>query len=91
MGSGAIIEPELVRAKIAQAHAALRRDGIDLWLVFLQETSVYREPIVDYLIGRDVTWQSAFLYTATGEERAIVGNYDADGFGARGCFDEVIG
>jgi Xaa-Pro aminopeptidase len=85
------IEPELVRAKIAQAHEALRAHQIDLWLVFLQETSVYREPVLDYVIGRDVTWQSAFLYTAAGESVAIVGNFDVDGFEARGCFDRVVG
>jgi Xaa-Pro aminopeptidase len=86
-----MIESELIRAKIAQAHAALRREGIDLWLIFLQETSVYREPIIDYLIGQDVTWQSAFIYTAQGESIAIVGNFDVDAFQARGCFDRVVG
>jgi len=91
MVSDTIIEPELIKAKIAQAHAALEREKIDLWLVFLQETSVYREPILDYLIGQDVTWQSAFLYTAAGESIAVVGNFDVDSFQARGCFDRVIG
>jgi Xaa-Pro aminopeptidase len=85
------VEPELIRAKIAQAHEALRREAIDLWLVFLQETSVYREPVLDYVIGQDVTWQSAFLYTAAGEAVAIVGNFDVDAFEARGCFDRVVG
>jgi Xaa-Pro aminopeptidase len=82
---------DLVKDKIAQAHAALRRESIDLWLVFLQETSVYREPILDYLIGQDVTWQSAFLFTATGEAVALVGNFDVDSFQARGCFTRVVG
>jgi len=91
MSPGAIIEPELIKAKMDQAHAALQRDGIDCWLVFLQETSVYREPIVDYLIGQDVTWQSAFLYTSSGDATAIVGNFDVDSFEARGCFTRVIG
>jgi len=86
-----VIEPELVRAKIAQAHAAMRREAIDLWLVFLQETSVYCDPIVDYLIGQSVTWQSAFLYTIGGEAIAVVGNFDVNGFRARGCFDRVVG
>ena len=91
MGTRAPIEPELVRAKIAQAHSALKRESIDLWLVFLQESSVYREPITDYLIGQGATWQSAFLYSARGESLAIVGNFDAASFEARGCFDRVIG
>lgn len=86
-----MIEPELVRAKIAQAHEALKRNRIDLWLVYLQETSVYREPVLDYVIGQDVTWQSAFLYTAAGESVAVVGNFDVDSFEARGCFGKVIG
>ena len=84
------IETTLVRDKIAQAHAALKREGIDLWLVFLQETSVYREPILDYLIGQDVTWQSAFLFTASGESVAIVGNFDVESFQTRGCFQRVV-
>jgi Xaa-Pro aminopeptidase len=86
-----VIEPELIKAKIAQAYDALKREKIDLWLVFLQETSVYREPVLDYVIGQDVTWQSAFLYTAAGEAIAIVGNFDVDSFEARGCFDRVVG
>lgn len=91
MAEERLIEPQLIRAKIAQAHDAMQRQGIDLWLVFLQETSVYREPILDYLIGQDVTWQSAFLYTATGEAIAIVGNFDVESFEARGCFSNVLG
>jgi Xaa-Pro aminopeptidase len=86
-----IIEPELIKAKIAQAYEALKREKIDLWLVFLQETSVYSEPVLDYVIGQEVTWQSAFLYTSTGESVALVGNFDADSFEARGCFDRVVG
>lgn len=85
------IERELIKDKIAQAHAALKREQIDVWLVFLQETSVYREPILDYLIGQEVTWQSAFLYTSAGESVAVVGNFDVDSFVARGCFDRVVG
>lgn len=86
-----VIEPELVRAKIAQAQEALKREQIDLWLVFLQETAVYREPVIDYVIGQGATWQSAFLYTAAGEAIAIVGNYDVDAFESRGCFSRVLG
>lgn len=91
MAAERTIEPELVREKIAQAYDALKRNRIDLWLVYLQETSVYREPVLDYVIGQDVTWQSAFLYTAAGESVAIVGNYDVDAFEARGCFTKVFG
>lgn len=91
MSTERVIEPELVKAKIAQAYAALKRERIDLWLVFLQETSVYREPVLDYVIGQDVTWQSAFLYTAAGDAIAVVGNFDVDSFEARGCFDRVVG
>lgn len=89
MNPDVFVEPEMITAKIKQAQRVLEREDIDLWLVFLQETSVYREPIIDYLIGQDVTWQSAFLYTRSGEAVAIVGNYDADGFVARGCFSRV--
>jgi len=91
VGTERVIAPELIKAKIAQAHDALKREQIDLWLVFLQETSVYAEPVLDYVIGQDVTWQSAFLYTAAGEAIALVGNFDVDSFTARGCFDRVIG
>ncbi len=91
MTPSATIERDLIKDKIAQAHAALKREGIDVWLVFLQETSVYREPVLDYLIGQEVTWQSAFLYTAAGESVAVVGNFDVESFQARGCFDRVVG
>lgn len=91
MSRGELIETDLVKDKMAQAHAALKRESVDLWLIFLQETSVYREPMLDYLIGQEVTWQSAFLFCATGESVAIVGNFDVDSFLARGCFHRVVG
>jgi len=80
----------LVKEKINQAQQILKELDIDLWLVFVRETSMMADPILSFVIGHEVTWQSFFLYTKTGKSFALVGNFDKDNLERSGYFDEVL-
>lgn len=67
----------MVHEKINQAIEILKEKNIDLWLVFARETSSTPDPSLELILGTHVTWQSAFILTATGEKIAIVGSLDA--------------
>lgn len=80
----------IVREKLAQARGLLAEHDLDLWLTFVRETSLGRDPALDLIYPYDLTWQSAFLVTP---ERAvaIVGRFDADTVERLEAYDEVIG
>jgi len=80
----------LAREKVSQAAAILRELGLDAWLTFVRETSVTPDPILELVLEKDVTWQSAFLVSASGRTTAIVGSLDAAAVTDVGAWDEVL-
>ena len=82
----------LLQEKATQATEILKETDIDLWLTFVRETSGVRDPALDLLIGPgDLTWQSALMFTKTGERIAIVGRYEVDAVERLGVFETVLG
>ena len=82
----------LLQEKADQTIGILKETDIDLWLTFVRETSGVRDPVLDFLIGpRDLTWQSALMFTQSGERLAIVGNLEKDEISKLGVFDTVLG
>lgn len=67
----------MVGEKLEQAVEILKEKEIDCWLIFARETSATPDPMLDIVLGTTVTWQSAFVITASGERTAIVGCLDA--------------
>jgi Xaa-Pro aminopeptidase len=67
----------IIIEKIGQAFSILREKQIDLWLTFARETSSTPDPVLDLILGANVTWQSAFLVTSDGKALAFVGSLDA--------------
>jgi Xaa-Pro aminopeptidase len=81
---------ELEKSKCEQATELLKELEIDAWLIWVRETSQISDPVLELVSGGDVVWQSALLFTRSGERIAIVGNFDADGVKMQGLFNQVI-
>ena len=82
----------LLQEKAIQAINILKETNIDLWLTFVRETSGVRDPVLDFLVGPgDLTWQSALMFTKSGERIAIIGNLEKDAIERLGTFDTVLG
>ena len=79
----------MIREKIAQAIDILREKNIDLWLTFERESKVTRDPMHGFIAESDVTWQTAFIITATGEALVIAGNLDVAELAAQGHYSQV--
>jgi hypothetical protein len=66
----------LIKNKVAQIPTLLREFNIDCWISFVRESQFMGDPILDYILGADVTWHSAFIFTVAGKAHAVVGQYD---------------
>jgi len=82
---------ELIPEKLDQAVDVLREKDIDLWLTFVRETSQVADPVLNLILGFDLTWQSALMVSRTGERIAVVGHFDAENVRRTGGYDTVIG
>lgn len=80
----------IAREKVNQAVQILQEKGLDLWLIFVRETSASGDPILPLIYGLDVTWQSAFMITKDGQSIAIVGHFEAEAAKRVGAFDTII-
>jgi len=69
---------QLQREKLDQIPGILREVGIDCWLVWVRETIQTPDPVLPIVLGADLVWPSALLFTASGERTAIVGSFDVD-------------
>jgi Xaa-Pro aminopeptidase len=81
----------LIKEKLEQAIAILRELDQDCWITFVRESSVLHDPMLDFLIAADVTWQSAFIITRTGLTCAIVGEMDRRSIEDLGIYGRVHG
>jgi len=81
----------LIQQKLDQLPAILKERSVDAWMLFVRESEVLHDPTLDTLVGANVTWQSAFLFDATGSRVAIVGSLDVARVERTGHFPEVIG
>jgi len=87
---------QLQREKLEQLPGILREAGIDCWLVWVRETIQMPDPVLPIVLGADLVWPSALLFTPSGERTAIVGRFDAevvpaDLYGRVVPYDEGIG
>lgn len=81
----------IVREKSEQAVEILKEKDIDLWITFVRETSQVKDPVMDLLLGFDLTWTSALLIHRSGLRVAIVGRYDVPNVERLGAYSRVIG
>jgi Xaa-Pro aminopeptidase len=80
----------LVQEKLEQAVGTLLEQDVDLWLTFVRETMLTKDPCLDLIAGTYSAWTGAFIVSATGERVAIVGRFDAPAVEQTGGYD-VIG
>jgi Xaa-Pro aminopeptidase len=81
----------LIQEKVRQAIDILKEKDIDLWLIFVRETSVNSDPILPVIYGNEtLTRQSALLMHQSGETIAIVGRIDAETTRLIGAYQSVI-
>ena len=91
MSEAAIASSDLVREKLDQAVAILDEQGVDVWLTFVRETMLTRDPALDLVGGVYCAWHGAFLVSRDGQRVAIVGRFDAPAVDSLGAYDLVIG
>lgn len=80
----------LTREKLSQAVSLVSRSGADVWLTFVRETSMMRDPVLPLILNGGLTWEAALIVARDGRKIAVVGNYDADPLLASGDWDEVV-
>jgi Xaa-Pro aminopeptidase len=80
----------LIQEKVKQASEILGEFNVDCWLTFVRESQINGDPTLDFLLGADVTWQSAFIVTSSGETYAIVGQYDRKTVEDTGAYKHVL-
>ena len=80
----------IIKEKATQVFDLLRELDLDMWLVFVRETSIMADPVLPLVVGHEATWQSFFMYTREGEAIAMVGNLDQENFVRSGIFSQVV-
>lgn len=80
----------LVQEKSHQALDLLKELDFDAWMIWVRETEQMADPALSLVLGTDLVWQSALIFTKSGQRIAIVGNFDADGIKPLGVFDKIV-
>lgn len=81
---------EILKEKINQAVKILNEKGIDMWMIFVRESSTIHDPSMDMVVEGNYTWQSAFIINRDGETAAIVGSLEEDNIKREGTFQNII-
>lgn len=84
------MKKDLLKEKIQQAVAILNEKNVDMWLTFVRESSVSRDPAMEMIVGANTTWPGAFIINKDGESSAIIGNMEEGIFQKTGLFTNVI-
>ena len=82
---------EIIKEKVAQAVDILNEKNIDMWVTFVQETKVLKDPIMDMTVGDHSTWKSAFIINKDGDTTAIVGDMELENFVKSGVYKNIVG
>jgi len=81
---------EIIKEKIEQAVSILKEKKIDMWMTFVSESTTIHDPALDLIVGKNCTWQSAFIINSDGETTAMVGSIEAENFKG-GLYKNVLG
>jgi Xaa-Pro aminopeptidase len=84
------MEKEILVEKTNQAVEILNEKKIDMWLTFVRESSVMSDPAMEMVVGKNSTWQAAFIINKDGENTAIIGSMEEGNFKKAGLFKNII-
>ena len=85
------MDKTLTLEKIQQAVQLLNEYNVDLWLIFVRESTLVNDPCLDIVVGTHCTWQSAFMINRNGDTTAIVGSLEEPKYKLLGTFKNVVG
>ena len=81
----------LIQEKVNQSIDILKEKEIDLWMTFVRETSGVRDPVLNFILGPgDLTWESALMFTRSGERIAIIGRLEAEAVERLGVYGSIV-
>src|ERR1035437_8787885 len=81
----------IIKEKIHQAVSILNEKNIDMWITFVRESAYSKDPVMDIIVGTNVTWESAFTICGDGSHSAIIGSLDTANMKAQGIFEDITG
>lgn len=82
---------EIIKEKVSQAVDILKEKNIDMWITYVRETKVQRDPVMDITVGDHSTWQSTFIINKDGDTTAIVGDMELENFVKSDVYKNLIG
>lgn len=82
---------EIIKEKVDQAINILNEKNVDMWITFVRESSIMKDPAMDMTVGNSSTWQSAFIINKDGDTTAIVGSMEEENFVKSGVYKNVTG
>lgn len=82
---------KIMNEKIEQAVAILNEKNIDMWMTFVRESSIITDPVLEIILGKHSTWESAFIINKDGDTTAIVGSMEQENFEGKSGFKNIIG
>ncbi|MDR3668546.1 MAG: Xaa-Pro peptidase family protein [Ignavibacteriaceae bacterium] len=81
----------IIKEKIRQSVSILKEKNIDMWLTFARESAYSKDPVMDIIVGTNVTWESAFTICSDGSHSAIIGSLDVANMKAQGIYEDITG
>lgn len=82
---------EILKEKIKQAVEILREKDVDMWMIFVRESSNIKDPSMEMVVGTNVTWESAFMICKDRETSAIIGSMELDNINDLGLYGMIEG
>jgi Xaa-Pro aminopeptidase len=81
----------IIKEKIQQAVNILNEKNIDMWITFVRESAYSKDPVMDIIVGTNVTWESAFTICRDGSHSAIIGSLDTANMKSQGIYENITG
>ncbi len=78
------------KEKIDVAVEAMKKDGIDMWIIAGQESATNSEPVLSVLCDGEFIGLTACIFNSDGTSAAVCTPIDANGYVHHGVFDEVL-